>query len=117
VQLRSLASGEAADVEDDGNSSTKPHLAFGQEDRDRYTLRRVLELGLTVAFECRACRRISQMILLDLVERYGITTTLGELRSKAVCSRCGKREVDVLTRQPGVRGDRAWHPRPPGASR
>ena len=80
-----------------------PRLVFGQEDRDRYTLRRVLELGLTVAFECRSCRRVSQLIVLDLVGRYGITTTLGDLRSKAVCSRCGKRVVDVLTRQPGVR--------------
>jgi hypothetical protein len=104
-------------VADDANSPTMPHLAFGQEDRDRYTLRRVLELGLTVAFECRSCLRVSQMILLDLVERHGITTTLGELRSKAVCSRCGKRVVDVLTRERGVRGARAWHPRPPGATR
>jgi hypothetical protein len=104
-------------VADDANSSTKPRLAFGQEDRDRYTLRRVLELGLTVAFECRSCRKISQVVVLDLVERYGITATLGELRSKAVCSRCGKRVADVLTRQPGVRGDKAWHPRPPGESR
>ena len=102
---------------DDANSRTKPRLAFGQEDRDRYTLRRVLELGLTVAFECRSCRRVSQMIVLDLVERYGITTTLGELRSKAVCLRCGKRVVDVLTWERGVRGARAWHPRPPGATR
>ena len=97
--------------------STMPHLVFGPEDRDRYTLRKVIELGLTVAFECRSCRRVSQVILLDLVERYGITTTLGELRSKAVCSRCGKRVVDVLTRECGVRGARAWHPRPPGATR
>ena len=102
---------------DDANSPTMPRLVFGQEDRDRYTLRRVLELGLTVAFECRSCRRVSHMILLDLVERHGITTTLGELRSKAVCSRCGKREVDVLTRERGVRGARAWWPRPPGATR
>jgi hypothetical protein len=104
-------------VADDANSPTMPRLVFGQEDRDRYTLRGVLELGLTVAVECRSCRRVSQLIVLDLVERYGITTTLGDLRSKAVCSRCGRRVVDVLTRQPGVRGDRAWHPRPPGASR
>ena len=101
----------------DADPSGEPRLVFGQEDRDRYTLRRVLEIGLTVAFECRSCRKISQMVVLDLVERYGMTTTLGELRSKAVCSRCGKRVADVLTRQPGVRGERAWHPRPPGASR
>jgi hypothetical protein len=94
-----------------------PHLAFGQEDRDRYTLRRVLELGLTIAFECKACHRISQAIVLDLVERHGIGTTIGELRGKAVCSRCGKRVADVLTRQPGVRGAKAWHPRPPSGTR
>ena len=102
---------------DDANPPTMPRLVFGQEDRDGFTLRRVLELGLTVAFECRSCRKISQVVVLDLVERHRLTTTLGELRLKAVCSRCGKRVADVLTRQPGVRGDRAWHPRPPGASR
>ena len=94
-----------------------PHLAFGQEDRDRLTLRQVLELGLTIAIECRSCQRISQAIVLDLVERHGLATTLGDLRSKAVCSRCGKRVADVLTRQPGVRGAKAWRPRPPSGTR
>jgi hypothetical protein len=90
-----------------------PQLAFGQEDRDRLTLRQVLELGLTVVFECKSCRRVSQTIVLDLAERHGLATTLGELRGKAVCSRCGKRVADVLTRTPGVRGSLAWWPRPP----
>lgn len=49
-------------------------FAFGQEGRDRYTLRRVLELGLTGAIECKSCRKISQVGVLDLVERYGMTT-------------------------------------------
>jgi hypothetical protein len=62
-------------VADDANPPTTPRLAFGQEDRDRYTLRRVLELGLTVAFECRSCRKISQVVVLDLVERHGLTIT------------------------------------------
>jgi len=47
-----------------------PHLVFGHDGRDRCTLRRVLALGLTVAFECRSCRKISQVVVLDLVERH-----------------------------------------------
>ncbi len=93
------------------------HVIFGQGDRDLYTLRRVVELGLAVAFECRNCRKLSQPDVLDLVDRYGLRATLGDLRRKAVCSRCGKRQANVLTRTPGIRGDRAWWPHPPRVTR
>ena len=94
-----------------------PRLVFGQDDRDQYTLRRVVELGLTVAFECRNCQKISQRNVLDLIERYGMTVKIGELRPKAVCSRCGKRQADILMRERGIRGARAWWPRPPRGTR
>jgi hypothetical protein len=94
-----------------------PKLAFGDGDRDRYTLRRVIELGLAIAFECRNCHKLAQSNALDLVERYGLTITLGELRAKAVCRRCGKRNADVLMRRPGMPRGRNWWPRPPLGTR
>jgi hypothetical protein len=94
-----------------------PHLAFGPEDRDHYTLRQVAELRLGLAFDCRNCGKFTSLDVLTLIERYGAATELGNLRPKARCSRCGKQAADVLTRVPGVRGERAWWPRPPGATR
>jgi hypothetical protein len=91
-----------------------PHLAFGPEDRDRYTLRHVAELRLGLAYDCRNCGKFTSLDVLTLIERYGAAT---ELRPKARCSRCGKRAADVLTCVPGVRGERARWPRPPGATR
>jgi hypothetical protein len=35
-----------------------PWLAFGPQDRDQHTLRKVAELRLTVHIECQNCRRI-----------------------------------------------------------
>jgi len=94
-----------------------PKVVFGPDERDEYTLRRVAELQLSIAFECRNCHKISQREVLDLIELYGLTTKLGDLRPKARCSRCGKRAADILMRSPGLRGARAWWPRPPGATR
>jgi hypothetical protein len=94
-----------------------PRMVFGPEDRDRYTLRQVAELGLVIVFECRNCLKCSRADLLDLIARYGTTATLGELRRKARCNRCRKREADVLMREPTKRKDAGWWPRPPGASR
>jgi transcription elongation factor Elf1 len=94
-----------------------PKLVFGPDDRDKYTLRRVVELSLAVAFECRNCHKLAQSNVLDLVERYGLRTKLGELRAKAVCRRCGKRAADVLMRDPGMPRGREWWPRPPLGTR
>jgi hypothetical protein len=94
-----------------------PRLVFGPDDRDQYTLRRVADLGLIIAFECRNCRKVSQRDVLELIERYGLNAKRGDLRPKARCSRCSKRQADVLMRSPGVRGSRAWWPRPPRATR
>ncbi|PWB63219.1 MAG: hypothetical protein C3F17_09860 [Bradyrhizobiaceae bacterium] len=94
-----------------------PRMVFGPGDRDRYTLRQVAELGLAIVFECRNCRKASRADMLELIGRYGTDTTLGELRRKARCNRCRKREADVLMRQAEGRKDLDWWPRPPGASR
>jgi bacterioferritin-associated ferredoxin len=93
-----------------------PRLAFGQEDRDKLTLRHVAELRLTVAFECRNCRHIAQKDILELIEEHGLAAKLGDLRSRAKCGRCGKRAAEVL-KTPGVHGSRAWWPHPPRATR
>jgi hypothetical protein len=88
-------------------------LAFGPKDRDQYTLRKVPELQLTVHIECRNCRRIAQRDILELIEKHGLATKLGELRRRAKCERRKQRAAEILLRQAGVRGDRAWWPHPP----
>jgi hypothetical protein len=94
-----------------------PKLVFGPDDRDDYTLRRIVELRLSLVFECRNCRKISQADLLDLIGRYGPSAKLGDLRPKGKCSRCGKRAADVLLKAAGTPAKRGWWPRPPGAQR
>src|ERR1700687_6202758 len=68
-------------------------------------------------FECRNCRKVSEVDVLGLIERYGATATVGEIRDKARCRICKKRTADVLMRQPGSRKDFGWWPRPPRATR
>jgi hypothetical protein len=94
-----------------------PALIFGPEDRDGYTLRKVAELRLTVAFECRNCRKIAHCDILELIEKHGLAAKLGDLKRRAICMRCKRRAADILLRQPGIRGDRAWQPHPPRATR
>jgi|HubBroStandDraft_5_1064220.scaffolds.fasta_scaffold1027500_1 hypothetical protein len=94
-----------------------PELVFGPNERDKYTLRQIVEFRLGLAFDCRNCGKFSKIDVLTLIERYGAATPLGALQSKGKCSRCGKRAADILTHDPGVRGDRAWRPRTPGATR
>src|SRR5271155_1235362 len=88
-------------------------LVFGPEDREGYTLRKIADLRLMLAFECRNCHKLSQPDFLDLVARYGPNATIGELRPRAKCSRCGKRTADVLLKSPGTPRERGWEPRPP----
>jgi nitrite reductase (NO-forming) len=57
-----------------------------------------------------AGHRISQADVLALIERYGANATLGEIRGKARCHVCKKRQADVLMREPGSRKDFGWWP-------
>lgn len=91
----------------------KPMLVFGPDDRDAYTLRRVAELRLTVALECPNCRRVLQLDILDLIGRFGTSETVGAVRRRARCSLCKHKGAAALLRFPGIRGDKAWSPRPP----
>jgi hypothetical protein len=94
-----------------------PELVFGPDERNKYTLRRIVELRLGLAFDCRNCGKFAKIDVLTMIERYGAAALLGALQAKAKCSRCGKRAAEILTHDPGLRGDRAWGPRPPGARR
>jgi len=70
-----------------------------------------VELRLVVVFECRICRKVSQVDLLDMVERHGANATLGEIRFKAGYSAARSRRWmsscesrDGAVRKPGGRG-------------
>jgi len=80
-------------------------------------LRKVAELRLAVAFECRNCRHIAQCDVLDLIGEHGLDMKLRDLRRRARCERCKKRVAEILLRQVGIRGGRAWWPHPPRATR
>jgi hypothetical protein len=77
----------------------------------------VAELRLILVSECRNCRRLSQVDVLALIERYGTHATLGETRQKGRCHVCKKRAADLLMWEPGSRKDLGWWPRPPHARR
>jgi hypothetical protein len=94
-----------------------PKLVFGPDDIAEYTLRKVAELRLLLAFECRHCRKFSQPDFLDLVGRHGPNAKIGDLQRKGRCTRCGKRAAEVLIKAPGTPAKRGWWPRPPGLSR
>lgn len=91
----------------------RPRLVRDQSDRDLMTLRRVIDSRLTMVAECHNCRRLTEIDALDMVDRLGAATTIGELRKKCRCRVCGKSEPLVLMREPGVRGEKAWWPHPP----
>jgi hypothetical protein len=83
---------------------------------DRWTLRIVVERG-SLAFECRNCRRLSQVDVLALIEQHGADGLVAAVRRRLVCRQCGARSPRALVRLHGVRGDRAWLPVPPRAGR
>jgi hypothetical protein len=94
-----------------------PRLVFGPDERDGYTLRQVAELQLFLVLECRNCRRVSQLDVLGLIERYGTNATLREIRTKGRCRVCKKQTADILMREPESRKNEGWWPRPPRARR
>ena len=44
-----------------------PHVIFGPDERDGYTLRDVAERRLLLMLECRNCHRLSQLDVLELI--------------------------------------------------
>jgi hypothetical protein len=65
----------------------------------------------------RKCRKFAAVDIETLTKKHGCQFTLGEVRRLAVCRRCGFRLPFVLIRSEAIRGNRAWFPRPPGATR
>ena len=90
---------------------------FGHGDLDRYSLAEVAALKVSAGLECRRCRKFAAIDIDELTRLHGCQFTLGEVRHLARCRRCGSKLPQVLIRSQVIRGDRAWFPRPPGASR
>jgi hypothetical protein len=60
---------------------------------------------------CSHCQKIGYQDLLDLVAKFGPNTNLGQLRRRAICGRCHRRNVIVLTKLPNRRdGDPCLDP-------
>jgi hypothetical protein len=85
-------------------------------DVDKWTLRLVVERG-ALAFECRNCSHLSQVDVLELIERFGADVIVGGIRQRARCRMCRSRRVRALVRLKVGRKDLAWVPAPPRAGR
>ena len=90
---------------------------FGHCDLDRYSLAEVVALKVHAGLECRKCSKFAAIDIDELTRAHGCQFTLGEIRRLARCRRCGSKLPQVLIRSEAIRGDRAWLPRPPGATR
>ena len=90
---------------------------FELPQRDRYTLRYVLERNLHLCFECGRCRKLAAIDIIAMIDLYGSATTLGELRANARCRRCKSTSAEILLRRDSAYRDFQWWPRPPGATR
>jgi hypothetical protein len=83
---------------------------------DDWTLMQSFERG-SIFIECGRCRRLAQIDIQPLVYRFGPDATLGALQARLKCDRCDRREAQILVHLQGIRGDKAWRPRPPRAGR
>jgi len=66
-------------------------------------LAEILRLGLHIRVDCRSCRHWGSLSPLGLVKRIGLDQSLGALRRRLRCSRCGGRRVEVRTIGPARR--------------
>lgn len=87
------------------------------KDPEQFSIRDVIERRMGMVFECANCRKVAQVDVLQLVSRFGPDILLQATRFRARCTRCGKRRARILLKDPASRGDWAWWPRPPGATR
>ena len=91
--------------------------SFLDTDAESWTVLDVFSRGF-LAFECRKCWRLAQWDDLQLlVDKFGPDATLREIGRRSKCARCGSKNTHALVRIRGLRGDRAWRPCPPRASR
>jgi hypothetical protein len=91
-------------------------IDLSERDVDKWTLRLVVERG-TLVFECRNCRHLYEVDVLEMVARFGPDALVGGVRSRMVCRQCQKRRVRSLVRLKVGRKDLAWVPVPPRAGR
>ncbi len=67
--------------------------------------------------ECLKCGNFSGLDVVKIMNERGRYCTLYEVRTSAKCSRCRSKNVELLIRDDGIRGDRAWIPRRPHTRR
>jgi hypothetical protein len=82
---------------------------------DSYTLRYLVEKRVSPFFECCKCEKRALIDVIAMIDLYGSATTLGELRSRARCSRCKSTQADIILNNHSR--DYTWFPRPPHAGR
>lgn len=79
---------------------------------DRLTFRQVLQLridkDMIAVLRCPNCGRRAQHDWIGLIERFSGACTLGELRARSRCLRCGRRNPQVYFWIPGRDGGEWW---------
>ena len=90
------------------------------DDLDTLALRRVMELWIHHDIElvliCRTpeCRRRAKVDLIDRIDRFGAGSTLGALRKRSKCVKCGAKAPEpFLVIESPRRFGAQWFPRPP----
>jgi hypothetical protein len=81
-----------------------PDLIRDQSDLDAITLRAVVDMRMALVAECRNCRRVSQVDVLDMIGRLGVAATIGALQSRRRCELCKATDPYILMRQKGRAG-------------
>ena len=84
---------------------------------ERFTLGTLARHNIALVFECARCWKASQMDVDRLIGRFGPDSLVQPICRKARCGRCGRLQPHHLLKYPIFRGDLAWWPRPPGATR
>ena len=91
-------------------------IRWDERDVGRWTLRTVVEQG-SLMVECGNCWRLVRMDARKLIARFGPDAEVREVQARMVCRRCGSQRARSLVRLKAARGDQAWLPVPPRASR
>jgi hypothetical protein len=91
-------------------------IDLNERDVDKWTLHLVVERG-TLVFECRNCRHLSEIDVLEMIARFGTDAQVSSVRARMVCRQCHKRRVRSLVKLKVGRKDLAWVPVPPRAGR
>lgn len=77
------------------------------------TLDDVAKAPGSLHLDCRGCRHHMAVDVKGLAMRFGGFLNLGMIKGRARCSRCGRRDADVLFHDHTLRGDKGWWPHAP----